>query len=226
MRQATLAALIAPFLLAAAPAGAADLPNRYKAPAEYYSPTPVANWEGFYVGLDAGYGFGAFHDGADWVFGRPSGGEIGFTAGYNHVLAPNFVVGVESDFDFAGMKDTRAPWLGFSSASSMNDLFTVRGRVGYSVDRALFFVTGGFAGSRNTGTIGNLWTGFAGQQSTFQTGWALGAGVEYLVMPNLSVKAEYLYTSVGSDRYFAFSPNAIQASATNSQVRAGVNYHF
>jgi outer membrane immunogenic protein len=226
MRQVTMAALMAPFLLTAGAAAAADLPNRYKAPAEYYSPAPVANWQGFYVGLNAGYGWGAFTDGADWAFGKPSGGQVGFTAGYNYILAPNFLVGVESDFDFAGMKDTRTPYFGLASASGMNDLFTLRGRVGYTVDRALFYVTGGFAGARNTGTIGNLWTGFAGQQSTFQTGWALGAGVEYLIMPNLSVKAEYLYTSVGSDRYFDFSPNAIQASANVSQIRAGANYHF
>jgi outer membrane immunogenic protein len=47
-----------------------------------------------------------------------------------------------------------------------------------------------------------------------------------MVTNNLSAKAEYLFTSVGSDRYFGFSPAAIQTSVENSQVKVGVNYHF
>ena len=43
---------------------------------------------------------------------------------------------------------------------------------------------------------------------------------------NLSAKAEYMFTSVGSDRYFDFSRNVIQTSLNNSQVKVGVNYHF
>jgi outer membrane immunogenic protein len=226
MKQAYLAALLAPLALTAAPAVAADLPGRHAAPADYYSPAPVANWQGFYVGVNGGYGWGGFVDNAGWVFGKPSGGEVGFTAGYNHNIAPNFILGVEGDFDFAGLKEVQSPYWGFVSSSSMNDFLTIRGRAGYTVDRALFYVTAGFAGSRNTGEIGNIWTGFTGQQSIYQAGWVVGGGVEYMVMPNLSAKAEYLYTSVGSDRFFSFSPSALQASADASHIRFGVNYHF
>ncbi len=238
MRQALFATLLAPLVLAAAPASAADLP-RGSSPG-YYSPTPVANWQGFYAGVNGGYGFGSFNDGSNSLLGfpsggfvgsnallgNPSGGLVGFTAGYNYMIAPNFLIGIESDFDFSGMKTSQSPFFGVSTSSSVNDLLTIRGRVGYTVDRALFFITGGFAGSNNSATINSWWAPFYGQQSTFQTGWALGAGAEFLVAPNLSVKAEYLFTSVGSDRYFAFSPDAIQTSVNNSQVKAGVNYHF
>jgi outer membrane immunogenic protein len=226
MRQAYFAALLAPIMLAATPVAAADLPRRSAPPVDYYAPTPAATWQGFYFGVNGGYGWGAFTDGSDWVFGKPSGGMIGVTAGYNYLLAPNFLVGLEADIDFTGMKDWRAPYFGLTSATSMDDLLTVRGRAGYTLDRALFFVTGGFAGTRNTISVSNWWTGFSSQQSIFQAGWALGGGVEYMFLPNLSGKAEYLFTSVGSDQFFNFSTSALQAGTNSSQVRAGLNYHF
>lgn len=226
MRKPLFATLLAPLVLAASPAFSADLPRRSSPPPEYYAPAPVANWQGFYVGLNGGVGFASFSDGANSLFGNPTGGLIGFTAGYNYILAPNFLVGIEGDFDFSGIRTSQNSFFGVSTSSSVNDLFTIRGRVGYTVDRALFYITGGFAGSNNTGAVSNWWGGFYGQQSTFQTGWALGAGAEYLVTPNLSIKAEYLFTSVGSDRYFDLTPMAIQAGVNTSQVKLGVNYHF
>ena len=174
MRQALFATLLAPLVLAAAPALAADLPRGSPPPQEYYSPTPVANWEGFYAGINGGVGFGSFTDGSDAVLGTPTGGLIGFTGGYNHMVAPNLLIGIESDFDFAGLNASQNPYFGFATQGSINDLVTVRGRVGYVMDRALVYVTGGFAGSNNTLTVSNVWGGaFYGQQSIFQTGWRL-----------------------------------------------------
>ena len=87
MRQALFATLLASLVLAATPVLAADLPRRSPPPQDYYSPRPVANWEGFYAGINGGIGFGAFTDGADTLFANPTGGLIGFTAGYNHMVA-------------------------------------------------------------------------------------------------------------------------------------------
>jgi outer membrane immunogenic protein len=226
MRHVLLAALTAPLALGALPAAAADLPGRQAPPVDYYSPAPVSRWQGFYAGLNGGYGWAAFSNDNNWLFGQPTGGEIGFTGGYNFMVAPNFLIGAEADFDFAGINVTSYPYPGLVSSSSLNDLFTLRGRAGFTVDRALFFVTGGFAGGRTDINLHNSWGNFWGQESSYQLGWALGAGVEYLVVPNVSVKAEYLFTSLGSNHYFDFSPYALQLGANNSQVRFGVNYHF
>ena len=226
MRHAFLAALTAPLALGALPAVAADLASRPPPPVDYYSPAPVSRWQGFYAGLNGGYGWGAFTDGQDWLFGQPTGGEIGFTGGYNYMVAPNLLVGAEADFDFAGINVTNSPYPGLVSSSSLNDLFTLRGRVGFTMDRALFFVTGGLAGGRTAVNLRNVWGNFWGEESNYQLGWALGAGVEYLIVPNVSVKAEYLFTSLGSNTYFNFSPWALQLGANNSQARLGVNYHF
>ncbi|MGC1862262.1 MAG: outer membrane beta-barrel protein [Methylocystis sp.] len=227
MRQALFATLLAPLVLAAAPVLAADLPRGSPPPPDYYSPRPVANWEGFYAGINGGIGFASFTDGADTLFANPTGGLIGFTAGYNHMVAPNLLIGLEGDFDFAGLRASQNPYFGFATQGSINDMATIRARVGYVMDRALVYVTGGFAGSNNTVSVNNVWGGaFYGERSIFQTGWALGAGVEFMLTPNLSAKAEYLFTSVGSDRYFDYSYNALQSAVNTSAVKVGVNYHF
>ncbi|HXY59360.1 MAG TPA: outer membrane beta-barrel protein [Methylocystis sp.] len=227
MRKALLACAIAPLALAARPAFAADMPQRDYAPQPgYFSPTPVARWQGFYAGLNVGYGFSSFDNGGYAFVGNPNGAMIGFTAGYNFMPAPNLLIGAEADFDFAGLKTTQTPYFGVQSSGGVDDILTIRGRVGYAMDRLLIFATGGFAGSRNSVGLGTWWTQFYGQESKFQTGWTIGGGAEYLVTPNLSAKAEYLFTSVGSDRYFDFTPNALQSSVNSSLFRVGLNYHF
>lgn len=228
MRLSHPATLLAFLAVAAAPAMAADLPRRSGPPPEdYYSPAPVSNWQGLYVGINGGLGFASFGAGSDTLIGNANGGLIGGTVGFNFVPAPNLVVGVEGDFDFAGIKASGMPYPGVYRDGSANDIFTVRARVGYTFNRALIYLTGGFAGSNNSVSVSNVWTRFAGQQSTYQTGWALGAGVEYMLTSNLSAKAEYIFTSVGSSHdFFNFSFASLQTNVDNSMVRLGVNYHF
>lgn len=226
MRHALLPALLAPALLLAGQPRAADLPRRTAPIDDSYATPQFYRWQGFYVGLNAGYGFSSFRNGVQDLIGAPDGGLVGFTGGYNYVLAPNFLIGVEADFDFTGMKDSRTPWFGISGRSSVDDLLTVRGRVGVTFDRALLFLTGGFAGSNNTLKVVNIFNGIYAEQSKYQTGWTLGGGIEYGLTSNISAKAEYLFTSVGGDHFFDFSPNALQTSANTSLVRGGVNYHF
>lgn len=43
---------------------------------------------------------------------------------------------------------------------------------------------------------------------------------------NLSAKAEYMFTSVGSSRYFEFSTHALDAGVGASSVKGGLNFHF
>jgi outer membrane immunogenic protein len=239
MRHKFFAVFVPPLLLCAAAqavvsATAADLPRRSSAPrVEYDPPAPAYSWQGLYLGVNAGYGFGAFTDGnfnflgnPRRLFGGPSGGMVGFTGGYNFVPMSNVVVGLEADFDFTFMKASHMPFFGLASRSSINHAMTLRGRAGYALDRALLYVTGGFAGAQTTIGVTNAFTGFNGQQGKFQTGWAVGAGLEFMLTNNLSAKGEYIFTSVGTDRYFDFSPAALQTGVNMSTVKGGLNYHF
>jgi outer membrane immunogenic protein len=226
MKHALIAALVAPLLFALAPANAADLARGAPPPQAYYPPpAPVFSWQGFYLGVNGGYGFGAFKNGGSDLFSSANGGLIGVTAGYNYQAMPNIVLGLEGDFAFANIKANRSSLFG-NSQGTVDDIMTLRARAGYTLDRAMLYVTGGLAGSNNNIMLNTFYAPFYGGQSKFQTGWAIGGGIEFMFTNSLSAKAEYLFTSVGSDRYFDFTPVALQSGVDTSTIKGGLNYHF
>jgi outer membrane immunogenic protein len=71
---------------------------------------------------------------------------------------------------------------------------------------------------------------FAFSASETRVGWTLGAGVEWAVWDNWSVKLEYDYLDFGN-RAVAFNdpvlgPATINLSQRISEVKFGVNYRF
>ncbi|MFC5485060.1 porin family protein, partial [Microvirga aerilata] len=77
-------------------ASAADLPMRSAPPAPVFAPAPVFTWTGFYVGVNAGYGWSEDdNDAVDFADDDNDGGFIGGAqVGYNHQIS-SFVVGLE-----------------------------------------------------------------------------------------------------------------------------------
>lgn len=235
MRTFRLAALALP-LIAAASAHAADLPRRSFAPAPAvaaYVP-PVFSWTGFYVGLNAGYGWGSLGNVGNATYGKPSGFVVGGTAGYNYQIN-QFVLGLEGDINWANIDSTRrtlvgvvpqAPLSTVVNSASLGWMGTLRARAGYSVDRALLYVTGGYAGASMDYKFNNLTQAVGGSDSGWRNGWAAGAGIEYAFTRNISAKTEYLYTSFSSQNLFNGTPYVSQSELSMSLVRAGVNYRF
>lgn len=240
------ALLVSAVALAAGSALAADLPARTVAP---IAPAPLAyNWTGFYVGAHAGY---AWHSGDFQMNGpfaaqlgypaksatSPAGFIGGFQAGYNYQIN-QIVVGAEADVGFTSGTDRGVYYganggsLNVTSKGSM--LSTVRLRTGYAIDRALIYVTGGFAFS-NTKAEGTLTVPagtpvaqgvYSGNVSGNRQGWALGAGFEYALTNNITARAEYLYYNVG-DKNFQLDPNNTTKIQFDGNVaRLGVNYKF
>src|SRR5829696_7019998 len=84
---------------------AADLPRRAAPP--IYAPVPLFTWTGFYVGVNAGYGWNSgnssYIDPA-FGYGSSSGDDGGFVGGaqigYNYQIG-SFVLGVETDLQYA-----------------------------------------------------------------------------------------------------------------------------
>ncbi len=63
--------------------------------------------------------------------------------------------------------------------------------------------------------------------NTTQTGYAVGGGVEYKFNPAWSVKAEYQYIDLGSEKLTDSLGNATNPLDTNFQTaRVGLNYRF
>jgi outer membrane immunogenic protein len=142
-----------------------------------------------------------------------------------------------------------------TAQAGLDYLGTIRGRVGYLWSPALLlYGTAGFAyggawanvvqaastadasclGAACTanGTYG--WTG-GGQQNQLLTGWTAGGGVEWLFMPNWSLKTEALYWDLGrmninttnySSDGFALGWGRTNVNYSGVVARAGINYHF
>ena len=205
----SIAAALSVFALGSA-AVAADLPRRSVAPAPYVAPAPVFTWTGLYAGVNAGYAWGKPKGAADAAFGSIDGAQVGGTAGYNYQMG-QIVLGMEGDMDWSNAKSTNGAFI-----SKQTSIGTVRGRVGYAVDRVLLFTTGGYAGGAVERTVG------AASASDWHNGYALGGGMEYAITNNVSAKAEYLYTDLASKTDTAVS----RAGLTQNTVRMGVNYRF
>jgi outer membrane immunogenic protein len=192
--------------LAATPAAAADLYT--KAPAYAAAPFSGYNWNGVYVGVNLGYQWGKVTNWGAEPDGLMGGGQVG----YNWQVHPNWVLGIEADFQGSGASDTFAaykfsnPWFG-----------TVRGRAGYAMNNVLVYATGGFA-------YGGGRVEFAGlSESQTHVGWTVGGGVEVGLTPNWTAKAEYLYVRLEDQGYVL---TGLNNGFQSNVFRLGVNYKF
>lgn len=198
------------------------------------SPSPV-NWSGAYLGAVLGYGWMRptydYEGEVSHAVINADGVEGGILGGYNFQTG-NVVYGVEGDFTATDMNkheiapfgaapcyvegcDARVDWYG-----------TVRGRVGYSFNSLMPFVTGGLAfgrvrGDADLGACGG--GGYCGFKDT-RAGWTLGTGVEWEINPKWSVKAEYLYVNLGKPHFNESTVTTDDIAFSNARV--GVSYHF
>ena len=199
-------------------ASAADLPARMPAKAPVYVPPMGYSWTGFYLGLNGGYGFGRSEYSGTLSSSNfdAGGGLFGATVGYNWQTGP-IVFGLEGDIDWSGMKGSGA--CGLTTCDTRNDyLSTIRGRLGYAIDRWMPYITGGAA-------IGNVKTSIAGVGDTNNTrgGWTVGGGIEASLFGPWTAKVEYLHVDLGSaDTALA----GTSAKFTSDIIRGGINYKF
>ena len=237
-RIAIVAAAIATFTFSGA--NAADLPLPVKAPPP---PPPVWTWTGAYIGIEGGGAFGrdpivansGARIGTTITTINPSGGLVGGTIGYNYQFSPWFVLGIENDISWNGVRGTAGDQAPFNTTFSHSVrgtwLDTLRGRAGIVAwNNALIFASGGaaFAGIQDSASG----PGVGVSSTTNVTGWTVGGGVEYMPLPNWSVKVEYLFVQFPTitDAFNTFPPVGTFVGVTTrlseNIVRAGVNWHF
>jgi outer membrane immunogenic protein len=234
-------ALAITFATKANSADVRPMPVIQKAPPVYLPPPP--QWNGWYVGGHVGVGWFDQDISGDFVqFGRSSfststdaGVVGGVHGGYNWQFAPQWLVGIEGDFDFTSMRASAAGNFGtnrFITASTHVDwLSSVRGRVGYLwTPGLLIYGTAGFAMAdvdyqahvETPGLIAGV------SRTTTKDGFVAGAGVEYMWSREWLVRAEYLFYDFGSStRSFAVVPASVHWDNLNiSTVRLGASYKF
>jgi outer membrane immunogenic protein len=226
-------------------AAAADLPAKAR---PYAPPPPVANWSGFYIGGSVGGGVASLpvHDNDCFICTLPSedfkkGGFVGGVyVGYNWQVNPNFLLGVETDFNWASFKADDTTCFGlcddfddrFVTSSKLDYFGTIRARAGLVVGNAMAYVTAGAAYARIKSSYqevdspaggGNL-ESFAEDDST-HWGIAMGAGVEYMPASNWVIRAEYLYLDFVKKNFEIFDTDPV-VTATGFRLGKSANAHI
>lgn len=190
--------------LCAAPAVyAADAVDQIPHAPEATDSSPAFSWSGAYAGAHTGYSWGT---GKAAGFGSDSfdGWRLGGFAGYNWQLSDSFVAGLEGDINY-DWADKR-----YSDASKLESGFggSIRGRVGYTFDRALIYAAGGWAA-----TNVKLKTP-AGKADHMLNGWTVGGGVDYAFTDDIFGRVEYRYNDYGRGdvlgRNVDFKQNIVQ----------------
>jgi outer membrane immunogenic protein len=177
----------------------------------------------------------SYNDGGDL-----SGFNGGGYAGCDYQFGP-IVVGFEGDWSNVNKSGQGNPSLSFLRSGLLTSAGTItgaaggplieaqerwyataRGRVGYALDKWLFFVSGGAAWTKVdysqsllcgstagigsfTASCGTAATGYSAQDSTRRSGWTVGAGVDYapaVLHGNFIVRVEYLYVDYGNFNTF------------------------
>lgn len=200
--------LVASIALLATPAMAADA----------YRPSPAItyaapNWSGFYLGANAGGGWGSncwtfvgpFDAGCHDTSGPLAGGQVG----YNWQRG-TFVLGAELSGDWARLTGSNTSPNATQSTdhTQTNSIFMATARAGVVLDRSLIYAKGGAAwvqgeysitcnGITGTGTC--LPVGATPEQAkATRTGWTIGGGLEYLLTQSVSLGVEYDYIGLGT----------------------------
>lgn len=186
----------------------------YAAAPAYPTKAPVApfTWTGAYIGVHGGYSWSRYEA---TVAGVPAanldfnGGFGGFQTGYNWQISPSIVVGIESDSSWGSIKGNA-----LGVPIEINAMGTVRGRLGFAMDRALIYGTGGLAWANTAMVLVN---------DGYLIGWTAGAGIEYAFAQRWSAKVEYLYTDFGTNNETVLGL-AIDEKMTAHTVKVGLNY--
>lgn len=174
--------------------------------------------------------------------------------GYNWQMS-NWLAGFEADIQATDEKSTGticsaigcpAGSVLFPANYKLDWFGTVRGRVGFLVTpRALLYATGGLAYGHLDASAPSLPLSWGGTRA----GWTVGAGGEFALDQNWSVKVEYLYMDLGNFNGASASAttvanalntpgvgfNTVTTTTTTANygthftdniVRVGVNYRF
>jgi len=241
--SATLLAITGVAFAFCLPASAADLGVRPAA----VPPPPTYPWNGFYVGGNLGGAFSIERETVGSAFlgnpatfsTNPSGVLGGFQAGYNLQFSPQWLIGIEGEFDFTSAQGTgnvntqmvgpTPPGQAGALTTDHNWYATLDGRLGYVMGPLLLYGKGGVAwmdAKYSFVAVGAV-IGPSTVTAT-RTGWTAGGGIEAFITPRWSAKLEYDFLDFATASYgFPITGTAISFNNTQvHEVKLGVNYHW
>lgn len=222
------------------------------------APVSTYSWTGFYSGVDAGYRWaeGNFAS-SPYTFLIPGSGTqpfparsenynlnsgiVGLHGGYNFMITPTILAGVEGDWTWGFGKDNRSATFTIfdgtalrSSEVNLTWQATIRGRLGVVNGPWLFYGTAGAAfihakWSDNisaSGSFPSIAASWAASKTL--TGWTAGVGIERMLDSNWIARVEYLYENFGSFSVpHGFGPQTGTLDIGDAhKLRVGISYKF
>jgi outer membrane immunogenic protein len=227
-------------------------------------PVAAYDWSGVYVGgvLGGAWGRTDSSDPGLGVIGTlvsvpvtqttNSSGFIGGVEGGMRYQLGKLVVGTEADITWGNVNGTSTTSFGPPGAPGLltrsitadsNWIGTATNSIGIAHDRWLIYSKAGVAWTHTNYTdnwvanVGGSIPLFTGAGSENRVGWTVGAGIEWAVWNNWSVKAEYDYLDFGTTNVAISGtvlPSALptgasfgmQDTAHINQFKAGLNWHI
>ena len=211
------------------PAHAADLGVPY-----LKAPPPQYTWSGFYAGANVGGAFSSEDVSIPLgtVSTDPSGVLAGGQVGYNLLVGPTGLVGIEGEFDWTSAQGNVVvpdPVAAATVNSSHNWYGTLEARAGFVLGPWLLYAKGGGTWmNADYALTGNFaGTGVAATASTNVSsfGWTGGVGVEYMLWAGWSAKVEYDFLDFGTQNV-TIGGIVVPVNTQVHVAKLGVNYHL
>jgi outer membrane immunogenic protein len=204
----------------------------------------------------------------------------GVHAGYNFQLNPNVLIGIEADISYGRNEASltgvgpatvgpttvqlNTPQIAFDTRTTVTTTLTqrmaseldwsgsLRGRIGFTNDRLLVYLTGGLAlgnievnlaqtaatstqvqvfrtvGNNLISTTVTAGTGptLTASRSQIRAGWTIGGGAEFALDQNWLVRGEYLYADYGRVSVSLTDGSSASARIETHTARIGVSYRI
>ena len=196
------------------------------------------SWSGLYVGANVGANL--YRDRTVEVFtatGGPTnleypykskGTSFGINLGADYQFG-NIVVGAAGDFDMARINGGFEDLPIGKGRDRIHWQATLRGRLGYAVDRVLIYGTGGLAAAQISNTYTFVPTNTSETFKDVKYGWTLGAGVDVAVTDNWIIGMEYRHVDFNAfqnDSVVAFPGLTGKQNPSSDSLRISLNYKF
>lgn len=174
---------------------------------------------------------------------RASSWVAGAQVGYNWQQGA-IVYGLETDLSGTDLQSTMnggltsiAPCPGdaASTTAKVDWYGSLRGRVGWTADKVLFYGTAGLAyGHVNLSSNYNaLLLSLSSNNSSTRAGWVVGAGIDYMLRPDLFLNLGYQYVDLGTVSLAALTSSGCctiaqtaNAHAASHVVTVGLSWRF
>lgn len=187
-----------------------------------YRYDPTALWSGFYIGGTLGGALGSTGTGGSGIGDVSTGGFTGGILGGYNIQLGSVVAGIEADLAWANL-DGDENAAGVEATAGHDWLASVRGRLGYASESWLVYATAGFAFTEVSLDVTDGAT--VAKDSARPAGFVYGAGAEYAISPQLSLRGEILRYNF-EDMDFKIPGGAISAEPDVTTVRAGLSLRF